>query len=152
MSTGVGPTGYARSRKGRPTPIRPWPSDGSLPRAGSLPATPLSRSRKTTTRNSRKNWGWRRERENKGARRRRRHLRESFCGDGECASGRQTIGKFAAALTNASVCSLPVLTFDRHAFRHVADCRLSARGHLHRDLHFAAGRHAVVAYTQFLGY
>eukprot|EP00965_Chrysotila_dentata_P132891 4394083-Pleurochrysis_carterae.AAC.1 len=46
------------------------------------------------------------------------------------------------ALTNASVVALPVLTSGRHAFRHVADCRFSARCNLHRDLDLAAGRPA----------
>eukprot|EP00965_Chrysotila_dentata_P050259 1665328-Pleurochrysis_carterae.AAC.1 len=40
MSTGVGPTtGCAQSRKGRPTSVRPWPLDGTPPRASSLPFT-----------------------------------------------------------------------------------------------------------------
>eukprot|EP00965_Chrysotila_dentata_P262035 6214452-Pleurochrysis_carterae.AAC.2 len=56
------------------------------------------------------------------------------------------------ALTNASVWSLPVLTSDRHALRHVADCRFSAQGNLHRDHDLTAGRPAVLAHTQSLGY
>eukprot|EP00965_Chrysotila_dentata_P089366 2951048-Pleurochrysis_carterae.AAC.1 len=55
-------------------------------------------------------------------------------------------------LTNASVWSLPVLTSDRHALRHVANCRFSTRDNLHRDLDLAAGRPAVLAHTQSLGY
>eukprot|EP00965_Chrysotila_dentata_P087910 2902603-Pleurochrysis_carterae.AAC.1 len=56
------------------------------------------------------------------------------------------------ALTNISVCSLPAPTSDRHALRHLADCRFSTRGNLHRDLDLAAGRPAVVAHTQSSGY
>eukprot|EP00965_Chrysotila_dentata_P242500 6204909-Pleurochrysis_carterae.AAC.1 len=52
------------------------------------------------------------------------------------------------ALTSVLVGSLSVLTSDRHALRHVADCRFSARGNLHRDLDLAAGRPAVLADTQ----
>eukprot|EP00965_Chrysotila_dentata_P211420 6186450-Pleurochrysis_carterae.AAC.4 len=47
------------------------------------------------------------------------------------------------AFTNVSVWSLPASTSDLHALRHVADCRLSARGNLHRDLDLVAGRPAV---------
>eukprot|EP00965_Chrysotila_dentata_P025213 836648-Pleurochrysis_carterae.AAC.1 len=55
------------------------------------------------------------------------------------------------ALTNISVWSLPVPTSDRHALRHVADCRFSARGNLHRDLDLTAGRPVVLAHTQSSG-
>eukprot|EP00965_Chrysotila_dentata_P187681 6172287-Pleurochrysis_carterae.AAC.1 len=56
------------------------------------------------------------------------------------------------ALTNVSIWSLLALTSDRHALRHVADCRFSARGNLHQDLDLAAGRPAVLADTHSLGY
>eukprot|EP00965_Chrysotila_dentata_P201538 6180630-Pleurochrysis_carterae.AAC.1 len=57
----------------------------------------------------------------RGARRRRRRVRHSFCGDGECASGWKTIETFAAllSLNECTVWSLPVLTSDRHALSHV---------------------------------
>eukprot|EP00965_Chrysotila_dentata_P055989 1856440-Pleurochrysis_carterae.AAC.1 len=55
------------------------------------------------------------------------------------------------ALTNISVWSLPAPTSDRHAFRHVADCRFSARGNMHRDLDLAARRPAVLAHAQSSG-
>eukprot|EP00965_Chrysotila_dentata_P252395 6210654-Pleurochrysis_carterae.AAC.4 len=51
------------------------------------------------------------------------------------------------ALTDVSVWSLPVPTSDRHAFRHVAECRCSARDNLQRDLDLAPGRPAVLAHT-----
>eukprot|EP00965_Chrysotila_dentata_P112667 3723392-Pleurochrysis_carterae.AAC.3 len=56
------------------------------------------------------------------------------------------------ALTNVLVWSLPVLTSDRHALRHVADHPFSARGNLHRDLDLAVGRPAVLAHTKSSGY
>eukprot|EP00965_Chrysotila_dentata_P070605 2334332-Pleurochrysis_carterae.AAC.2 len=56
------------------------------------------------------------------------------------------------ALKNALACSLPVLASDRHAFRHLADCRFSARGNMHRDLDLAAGSPVVLAHVQSLGY
>ena len=56
------------------------------------------------------------------------------------------------ALTNISVWSLPAQAPDRHFLRHVADCRFSARGNLHRDLDLAARRPAVLAHTQSSGY
>eukprot|EP00965_Chrysotila_dentata_P221092 6192190-Pleurochrysis_carterae.AAC.2 len=83
-------------------------------------------------------------------RRRQRRVRENFCGDGECASSWQTneSSQRYLALKNVSVWSLPTPTSDRHALRHIADGRFSARGNLHRDLDLAAGRPAVFAYTQ----
>eukprot|EP00965_Chrysotila_dentata_P068017 2250126-Pleurochrysis_carterae.AAC.1 len=56
------------------------------------------------------------------------------------------------ALTNISVWSMSAPTSDRHALRHVADCRFSTRGNLHRDLALAARRPAVLAHTQSPGY
>eukprot|EP00965_Chrysotila_dentata_P006277 204899-Pleurochrysis_carterae.AAC.1 len=56
------------------------------------------------------------------------------------------------ALTHFSVWSLPASTSDRHALRHVTDCRFSARGNLHRDIDLAAGSPAVLAHTQPSGY
>eukprot|EP00965_Chrysotila_dentata_P194786 6176582-Pleurochrysis_carterae.AAC.1 len=56
------------------------------------------------------------------------------------------------ALTNVSVWPLPVLASDRHALRHVANCRFSTRGNLRRDLDLAAGRPAILAHTQSSGY
>eukprot|EP00965_Chrysotila_dentata_P008881 289395-Pleurochrysis_carterae.AAC.1 len=46
---------------------------------------------------------------------------------------------------------LPVLPSFHHGLRHILDCRCSARGNLHLDLHLAAGHHAVlVAHYPFL--
>eukprot|EP00965_Chrysotila_dentata_P222903 6193254-Pleurochrysis_carterae.AAC.3 len=56
------------------------------------------------------------------------------------------------ALANALLWTLPVLTSDCHALRHVADCRFSAPGNLHRDLYLTAGRAAALARAQSLGY
>eukprot|EP00965_Chrysotila_dentata_P189065 6173115-Pleurochrysis_carterae.AAC.2 len=55
-----------------------------------------------------------------GARRPRRRGRESFCGDGECPSGRQLLKRSLRyfALKNTLVWSLLVLTSDWYAFRH----------------------------------
>eukprot|EP00965_Chrysotila_dentata_P220968 6192110-Pleurochrysis_carterae.AAC.1 len=53
-----------------------------------------------------------------------------------------------AVFRNVGVLSLPVLTSDRHALRHLVDCRFSARGNLHRDLELAARCSAVLARAQ----
>eukprot|EP00965_Chrysotila_dentata_P196100 6177383-Pleurochrysis_carterae.AAC.3 len=55
------------------------------------------------------------------------------------------------ALTNALVWSTPVLTSDRHALRHITDCRFSARSNLHRDLDLAAGDALLFALTVYSG-
>eukprot|EP00965_Chrysotila_dentata_P076293 2519835-Pleurochrysis_carterae.AAC.3 len=45
-----------------------------------------------------------------------------------------------------------IRTVSRRRRSHVADCRFSARGNLHRDLALAAGRPPVIAHAQPLGY
>eukprot|EP00965_Chrysotila_dentata_P168863 5576068-Pleurochrysis_carterae.AAC.2 len=64
------------------------------------------------------------------------------------AGGMSARGFCGDALTSVSVWSLPAPTSDRHALRHLAHCRSSARGNLHRDLDLAAERPAVLAHSQ----
>eukprot|EP00965_Chrysotila_dentata_P059099 1961488-Pleurochrysis_carterae.AAC.1 len=67
-----------------------------------------------------------------GARRRRRLVRNSFCGDGECASSWQTSSQrlFSVDERLGLVTGRPYFQSPRSPSR-VADCRFSARGNLH---------------------